>query len=404
MARHLVVQLARFGDLIQTKRLILSLAAEDSASVHLAVDDSLAALARATYPFAVVHALPAHAGGRAPADVLRLARGAFAALRGLDFASVYMPNFSGLAFALAALFPPERVRGYKNSGGRRLRPRWCRMAFRWAEERRIAPLNLMDYWGLLHPRPIAPALVNPKARPGGFGRVAVALAGRQARRSLPPAVMAVLLEAVFAELGGPQLLLLGSKAERPLARQVIRLLRPAVLQKTRDYSGDTGLHDLPELLAGCDCILTPDTGVMHLAAHLGVPVRAFFLSSAWCFETGPYGDGHRIWQATQDCAPCVETHPCPCDAACLAPFAQRNLWTAASVPAEYPANLVELASGFDPLGVRYAPVRGALPEYGRHIALRAALAQHVGTAFPETPPDWAVERLTREHDWMLPDC
>ena len=35
-----------------------------------------------------------------------------------------------------------------------------------------------------------------------------------------------------------------------------------------------------------DVLLTPDTGIMHLAAHLGVPVFAFFLSSAWCHETG----------------------------------------------------------------------------------------------------------------------
>ena len=404
MAQHLVVQLARFGDLIQTKRLILSLAAEDSATVHLAVDSSLAALARLVYPSAVIHEIPAHAAAHTPADVLHLARGAFAGLRNADFSSVYMPNFSGLAFALSSLFPPEMVRGYKNSSGQCLRSRWCRMAFRWSEKRRVAPLNLMDFWGFLHPRPIAPELVNPKAVPGNSGRVGVVLAGRQTRRSLPPAALAMILEAVFAELGGPQILLLGSKAERPLARRLARLLRPAVVQKTRDFSGETGLHDLPELLSGCDCVLTPDTGAMHLAAHLGVPVRAFFLSSAWCYETGPYGEGHRIWQATRDCAPCVETEPCRFAAACLEPFTQPDTWTAQGPPSGFPENMAVLASGFDPLGARYAPLRGTMPEYGRYIALRSALARNLGICFPESAPDWAVAQLVQEQDWMLPDC
>ena len=58
MTKRLVVQLARFGDIVQSKRLILSLRREGD--VHLCVDRSLAALARLVYPDCVIHALPAH--------------------------------------------------------------------------------------------------------------------------------------------------------------------------------------------------------------------------------------------------------------------------------------------------------------------------------------------------------
>ena len=62
----MVIQAARFGDLVQTKRLLLSLALRGE--VHLAVDVSLVPLARVLYPFAELHALSVH--GRPEAEAL----------------------------------------------------------------------------------------------------------------------------------------------------------------------------------------------------------------------------------------------------------------------------------------------------------------------------------------------
>ena len=58
MPKFLVIQAARFGDLVQTKRLLLSLALRGE--VHLAVDASLVPLARVLFPFAEPHALSVH--------------------------------------------------------------------------------------------------------------------------------------------------------------------------------------------------------------------------------------------------------------------------------------------------------------------------------------------------------
>lgn len=404
MAHHLVIQLARFGDMIQTKRLLLSLARPPGDTAHLAVDASLTPLARKVYPFAVVHAVPAHKGGGAPTDVLTSARDAFADLAAIPFESVYNLNFSGMALALAGLFDPDSVRGYSRRNGQVLRSRWLRMGFRWMDRRRSAPLNLVDFWAYLHPDPVAPGEMNPGVEwDAGRGKVAVVASGREARRSLPPDVLAPLIEAVFAAGKGPELLLLGGEAERAFGRRLARLLRPATARRMTDLCGRTGLADLPEILAGCGGVLTPDTGIMHLAAHCGVAVKAFFLSSAWCFETGPYGNGHTVYQATRDCAPCVETRPCPYDVACLPPFAAPELARAvAGELCSLPGGVAEFRSACDALGCDYVPVNGDPLEMGRRKELRGLLAEYTRTGGAEAGPDRNAGTLFHETDWILP--
>ena len=404
MAHHLVIQLARFGDTIQTKRLLLSLAATPGDTVHLAVDPSLAPFARQIYPFAVVHEVVAHATNAGAVEVFSRNKETFAALAAIPFASVYNLNFSGMAMALAGIFDHDTVRGYSLRNGQPFRSRWLRMGFRWMGNRRIAPLNLVDFWAYLHPDPVAPSTVNPEAKAGGGGKIAVVAAGREARRSLPPEVLAPLVETVFFTRGGPDIVILGSNAERAFAHKLSRLFRPAVLQKVDNACGRTSLSDLPDILAGCDLVLTPDTGIMHLAAHLGIPVRAFFLSSAWCFETGPYGNGHTVFQATRSCAPCVETRPCPYGTACLAPFAAPELQRAmAGKTADaLPEGLMELRTVCDAFGCDYQPQTGCLTELSGRSGLRQLLAEYCGKGAAREIAAWPAETVFHETDWMLP--
>lgn len=405
MAQHLVIQLARFGDAIQTKRLLLSLAS-DGDTVHLAVDTSLAAFARQIYPFAVVHEIRAHATGTSAAEVFLQNREAFAVLGAIAFDSVYNLNFSGMGMALAGLFDPDSVRGYNRRNGQPFRSRWMRMGFRWMANRRISPMNLADFWAYLHPDPIAPGMVNPLPSPKEGGRVAVVAAGREARRSLPPEVLAPLVESVFAARGGPDIIILGGQTERPFARKLSRLFRPAVLQKVDDACGRTSLADLAGILSGCDLVLTPDTGLMHLAAHLGVPVTAFFLSSAWCFETGPYGDGHTVFQATRSCAPCVESRPCRYATACLAPFTEpamaKQLY--GKEPEPWPEGIARLRAECGAFGCDCRLERGALPELGDRADLRNLLAEFQRKACASAGASRYAETIFHEMDWILPEA
>jgi hypothetical protein len=143
---------------------------------------------------------------------------------------------------------------------------------------------------------------------------------------------------------------------------------------------------------------------MHLAARLGVPVMAFFLSSAWCHETGPYGLGHHVLQATPECAPCLETAPCPHDVACRRVFADPAVLRRVSGrdAGEMPAGCALMTSGFDGLGATFTAVAGDDAGAVRRRAFRAMAAACAGVPVPGEGTQAADESWMMERDWMLP--
>jgi lipopolysaccharide heptosyltransferase II len=79
--------------------------------------------------------------------------------------------------------------------------------------------------------------------------------------------------------------------------------------------GQTTLAQLIAELRSSDLLLTNDTGTMHLAAHLGVPVVALFGSTEPVL-TGPLGAGHRVLRRHVECSPCF-LRECPRDFRCM---------------------------------------------------------------------------------------
>lgn len=407
--RHLVIQLARFGDLVQTKRLMLSLSAE--AEVHLCLDESLASLARLLYPQAHLHPVVAHGTALAklpPAEQARALLGAnvpaFGKLAALAFDRVYNLNFSPLNFRVASLFDPDCVRGHVWRNGQEVVGQWARLAMRWSALRRIG-LNIADFWAWHHPTPLPPETVNPpaKGRGGGLG---VVLAGRESRRSLPQRELATLVSGLL-DLHGGALTLLGSAAEAKAARQLLRELPAKHFGQTINLCGATTLPDLAEVVGGLDLLLTPDTGTMHLAAALGVPVLATFLSSAWCYETGPYGLGHRVLQAVTDCLPCLESQPCEMGVRCLRPFADARLtrYLATGDARHLPEGLLDLDTALDGLGLTFSVRSGSDDSAKLRSGLREFLSRHLGSggSWQEPVVRELTERLYSERDWLVPD-
>jgi len=359
------------------------------------------------YPQATIHPVAAHGGNRA--EVAECNRAAFAALAAENFHCVYNLNHSPLNRALARLFPAEITRGHYVENGQDRRSPWVNLAFRWTAQRRLSPLNLADFWAFLHPNPLPPQEVNPVARPGGKG-LGVVLAGREARRSLPPHILAPCVRAAFAGLDGPDIYLFGAQDEHALARGLMRRFSSDMLDKTRNLCGKTDWAGLIDALTGLDCLLSPDTGSIHLAAHLGVPVQAFFLSSAWCHETGPYGAGHTVWQAEADCLPCLESAPCALDAQCLSAFGRRGFLSALadtfgtgglSDARALPPQILHLESELDVLGSAWKIRRGDDPHGPQRAALRALLGEYLGLSPCRGGQAQAAALLYQEEDWML---
>jgi heptosyltransferase-2 len=79
--------------------------------------------------------------------------------------------------------------------------------------------------------------------------------------------------------------------------------------------GQTTLDQLIDELRECRLLLTNDTGTMHLAALLGVPVVAIFGSTEPRL-TGPLGNGHIALRHRVECSPCF-LRECPIDFRCM---------------------------------------------------------------------------------------
>jgi heptosyltransferase-2 len=107
-------------------------------------------------------------------------------------------------------------------------------------------------------------------------------------------------------------LIFGSAAERPLAEEIARSMKrtPTIV------AGETSLRQLLSLMAGCRLIIANDSGPMHLAAALGVPLVAVFGSTDER-ATGPLGTRIRIVKREVECSPCGRRE-CPIDFRCMA--------------------------------------------------------------------------------------
>ncbi len=104
---------------------------------------------------------------------------------------------------------------------------------------------------------------------------------------------------------------LGGASEKSLAHSIASLMqnKPVVL------SGKTTLRELMGIIKRCSLFLTNDTGPMHIAAALNVPMVAIF-GSTDPHHTAPYGFNDMVVQQTVACAPCF-LRSCPIDHRCM---------------------------------------------------------------------------------------
>lgn len=159
--------------------------------------------------------------------------------------------------------------------------------------------------------PPAPVLRLPNAveRTGGVGEpLVVALfpgANGESRR-WPAGRFSALAQRLAT--AGRRVLVLGGPGEEGLTEVVASA--GAAYGECVDLGGRTDLAGLAEVLAGCDVLVTNDTGPMHLAAALGTPVVALE-GPADVRQTRPLGTRVRlVGRFDLPCVPCVKNR-CP---------------------------------------------------------------------------------------------
>ncbi len=160
--------------------------------------------------------------------------------------------------------------------------------------------------------------------------VAFQLGASEAKRQWPLASFVALGEKLWQEAGLCPVLL-GSPAEKHLAQKYAALAKHPFV----DAIGKTDFPQLAALVQQCALLVSNDTGTMHLAAGLNVPVLALFLATAQAFDTGPYAPNTCCLEPALPCHPCPFHQPCahgdnqPCldciDAATVAHLVQHFL-------------------------------------------------------------------------------
>ncbi len=93
--------------------------------------------------------------------------------------------------------------------------------------------------------------------------------------------------------------ILGSAEDKPLGEIISR----AAPEHCLNLCGETSLLEMIEWLRLCKLLVTNDTGPMHAAAALGLPVVALF-GPTEPRRTGPYGQLENVLRLDLPCSPC----------------------------------------------------------------------------------------------------
>ncbi len=127
-----------------------------------------------------------------------------------------------------------------------------------------------------------------------------------AKRWLPEryAELAVRLE----KEKGVEIIIFGGPGDEKVCNEVFEKIiqkDSSTGQCCKNLVGKTSIIELSALLKKCVCLVTNDTGAMHISAAVATPVVAIYGPTDWS-STPPLGTGHKLIKTKVDCAPCFK--------------------------------------------------------------------------------------------------
>jgi heptosyltransferase-2 len=169
------------------------------------------------------------------------------------------------------------------------------------------------------------------ARPNALRLAVGAGASYGSAKCWPPDRFAKTLNAIVSQTDA-DVVLFGTSGEVPVCSAIAsELKRPPI-----DLTGKTAIADLPALLSQCQLFLGNDSGAMHVAAAVSLPVVAVF-GPTDPEGTAPVTPRATIVQQKPYCSPCF-LRRCPTDHRCMTAI------TPAMVEAAMHVRLTEVAS------------------------------------------------------------
>ena len=335
-----VINLTRFGDLLQCQPLIEDLHRQGN-RVHLVCLDNFSSALPLMRHVERAWPLP---GARLMADMDKDWRSAAARL--LEYARAIRAGAApNCVVNLTTTLPARLLAGLVAGDSAEMRGFaldahgfgqnkgiWATFLNSATVNRQSAPFNLVDMFRMVGGSAHSGASLQPRlrlARPSqqalegvngllaaapadALGFVAMQLGASEQRRQWPAQYFAAVGDSLWRERRLCPVLL-GSPAERPLAEAYAQQAQGPFV----DAVGKTDLTQLAALLSRSRMLLTNDTGTMHLAAGLGVTCLAIFLATAQPCDTGPYLPGCCCLEPALPCHPCPFSQPCPNNLACV---------------------------------------------------------------------------------------
>lgn len=335
-----VINLTRFGDLLQCQPLIEDLHRQGN-RVHLVCLDNFSSALPLMRHVERAWPLP---GARLMADMDKDWRSAAARL--LEYARAIRAGAApNCVVNLTTTLPARLLAGLVAGDTAEMRGFaldahgfgqnkgiWATFLNSATVNRQSAPFNLVDMFRMVGGSAHSGASPQPRlrlARPSqqalegvdgllaaapadAAGFVAMQLGASEQRRQWPAQYFAAVGDNLWRERKLCPILL-GSPAEHPLAEAYAQQAQGPFV----DAVGKTDLTQLAALLSRSRMLLTNDTGTMHLAAGLGVTCLAIFLATAQPCDTGPYLPGCCCLEPALPCHPCPFSQPCPNNLACV---------------------------------------------------------------------------------------
>ena len=126
-------------------------------------------------------------------------------------------------------------------------------------------------------------------------------------------------------------ILFGAPQERDMAERIVRSMQRRALNLT----GATPIGELPALLRACRLFVGNDSGAMHVAAAVGLPVVGIF-GPTDPEATSPVTPLFTLVREPVSCSPCLLRH-CPIDHRCMTRISVERVFEAARAWLEHPA-------------------------------------------------------------------
>jgi heptosyltransferase-2 len=97
------------------------------------------------------------------------------------------------------------------------------------------------------------------------------------------------------------IVVLGGRDDRESAQEIVQMAPGRVT----DLTGRTSLTEAAAIMSAARAVVSNDSGLMHLAAYIGVPVVGLFGSTSPVW-TRPLGKRSVVLNSPEPCAPCFE--------------------------------------------------------------------------------------------------